>query len=163
VHTTHARCEYPHLHIVTCGVTLTPEPVATHPPRVTMRSTLLLALLATLLLSLQACAHAWTPAEMSVVSSTSSQRAQAAADRPTAAPQRVYVQNRWVYAGNPGWYGAPVGWAGPWNGYAARPVYGVWSGHRPVWNTPAVYHAPGGPGIHVNRTVTNRRTYIRHR
>ena len=24
VHTTHARCEYPHLHIVTCGVTLTP-------------------------------------------------------------------------------------------------------------------------------------------
>jgi hypothetical protein len=30
----------------------------------------------------EACAHAWTPAEMSVVSSTSSQRAQAAADRP---------------------------------------------------------------------------------
>lgn len=128
-----------------------------------MRSTLLFGILAVLLLSLQACAHAWTPADMSVVSSTSSQRAQTAANQRAAAPQRVYVQNRWVYAGNPGWYGPTVGWVGPWNGYAARPVYGVWSTHRPVWNSPAISYGPGGPGVHVNRTVTNRRTYIRHR
>ena len=142
-----------------------------------MRSTLLLPILAALLLSLQACAHAWTPAEMSIVSTTSSQRAQAVADQRSAAQQRVFVQNRWVYAGNPGWVGPQNGWYGPqngwvgpqagfvtpWNGFAGRPVYGAWAGHRPVWNSPAISYGPGGPGVHVNRTVTNRRTYIRHR